>query len=90
MIIKVIFFNGFEMFKTTIFTNNKNQAVRLPKALSFPEGIKRVVITDLGNSRLISPEGELWDSWFDGLGPTDDFMCERDQEEIQKRENFDD
>jgi antitoxin VapB len=27
------------------------------------------------------PAGESWDSWFDGDGPSDDFMLERDQPE---------
>ena len=29
------------MIKETLFTNNKSQAVRIPKALEFPEGTKK-------------------------------------------------
>ncbi len=62
-----------------------SQAVRLPKAVAMPESVKRVDIISLGRGRLIVPEGEGWDSWFDGEGVTSDFMSERAQPKSQIR-----
>ena len=66
------------MEQSTVFKSNQSQAVRLPKAVALPESVKRVDIVKLGNSRLITPAGTAWDSWFDGPGVTDDFMVERE------------
>ena len=74
------------MAQATIFTNNKSQAVRIPKALEFPEGTKKVSIIPVGNARLITPAGTSWDSWFDGNDVTADFMNEREQPADQERE----
>lgn len=76
------------MERVKVFKNNKSQAVRLPKPVSLPDTVKEVDIVRLGRSRLITPAGEAWDSWFDGEGVTDDFMNERDQAGEQKREQF--
>ncbi len=76
------------MAQATIFTNNKSQAVRIPKALEFPEDVKKVSIIPVGNGRLITPVEESWDSWFNGEGVTDDFMAEREQPADQEREVF--
>ncbi|MDQ6992113.1 MAG: type II toxin-antitoxin system VapB family antitoxin [Mariprofundus sp.] len=73
---------------TTIFKSNKTQAVRLPKAVALPESIKRVEIVAIGNTRIITPAGESWDYWFDGLGVSNDFMCDRDQPVDQERESL--
>ncbi|MBP7518995.1 MAG: antitoxin [Leptothrix sp. (in: Bacteria)] len=73
---------------STVFTNNRTQAVRLPADLRFPEGVKRVEVIALGRARLIVPAGEVWDSWFDGEGTTPDFMVERDQSGEQDRESL--
>ncbi|MBJ3052926.1 toxin-antitoxin system antitoxin VapB, partial [Salmonella enterica subsp. enterica serovar Mbandaka] len=53
---------------TTLFFSNRTQAVRLPKSISFPEDVKHVEIIAVGRSRIITPVGESWDSWFDGEG----------------------
>ena len=76
------------MERVKVFKNNKSQAVRLPKAVSLPDSVKEVDIIPLGRSRLITPAGEAWDSWFEGEGVTDDFMNERDQGGDQEREQF--
>lgn len=76
------------MERVKVFKNNKSQAVRLPKAVSLPDTVKEVDIIRLGRSRLITPAGEAWDSWFEGEGVTDDFMNERDQTGSQEREQF--
>lgn len=76
------------MTRTTIFMNNRTQAVRLPKSLALPDDVKQVEITAIGRTRIISPVGYAWDSWFDGPGVSDDFMQEREQPQDQHRESF--
>lgn len=73
---------------TTLFLSNRTQAVRLPKSISFPEGVKHVEVIAVGRSRIITPVGESWDSWFEGEGVSDDFMCSREQPAEQEREGF--
>lgn len=74
--------------KTTIFKSNRSQAVRLPKEVAFSETVKKVEITAIGSSRIITPAGQSWDDWFDGQGVSEDFMEERKQPEDQLRDNF--
>jgi antitoxin VapB len=50
--------------KTKLFKSNQTQAVRLPKDVAFPEGVTEVEIITVGNSRVISPVGHRWDSFF--------------------------
>ncbi|WP_428943747.1 type II toxin-antitoxin system VapB family antitoxin [Pantoea sp. FN060301] len=76
------------MEKTTVFKSNRSQAVRLPKAVAFPEDVKHVDIVAVGRTRIITPAGESWDSWFDGEGVTTDFMESREQPGEQDRETF--
>lgn len=76
------------MAQATVFTNNKNQAVRIPKAMEFPDGVKKVNIIAVGNARLIAPTENAWDTWFEGEGVSADFMSARDQPEEQEREAF--
>ena len=76
------------MAEASIFSNNKNQAIRIPRALEFADGVKKVNIFPVGNARIITPVGESWDSWFEGLHATDDFMIEREQPGEQTRESF--
>ena len=72
--------------QTTVFKSNRSQAVRLPKAVAFPEVIKNVKITAIGNKRVITPVGQSWDEWFDASGVSSDFMEDRQQSEDQTRE----
>ncbi|NOY69899.1 MAG: antitoxin [Deltaproteobacteria bacterium] len=74
--------------QTKIFKNNRSQAVRLPKEIAFPESVKVVEITAIGNKRIITPEGQSWDDWFDAPGVSSDFMTERKQPEDKLRESF--
>ena len=76
------------MENASVFKSNTSQAVRLPKRVALPESVKRVYIISLGRARLIVPEGEGWDSWFDGEGATDDFMIQRNQPDYQERERL--
>ena len=78
------------MVQTKVFKSNQSQAVRLPKAVAFSEEIKDVEIVVVGNSRIISPVNQGWDSWFDSPSASDDFMTEREQPLSQDRESFDD
>jgi antitoxin VapB len=73
--------------KTVVFKSNQTQAVRLPKDVAFPEDVRDVEIVKVGNSRVISPAGQRWDSFF-AAGPhvSDDFLVERDQGEFEDRE----
>jgi antitoxin VapB len=75
------------MTRSTVFTTNRSQAVRLPKAVAFPDGVHLVDIIKIGQSRLICPVGQRWDDLFTG-GPraSDDFMSEREEPALEKRE----
>ncbi len=72
--------------RTKIFKSNRSQAVRLPKAVAFPESIREVEIISVGNKRIIAPADQCWDDWFDAPGVSDDFMEKREQPEDQVRE----
>lgn len=74
--------------KTKIFKSNRSQAVRLPKEVAFPESVRDVEITAIGNKRIIAPAGQSWDDWFDSPGVSSDFMTERKQPEDKFRETF--
>ena len=74
--------------RTKIFKSNKSQAIRLSKAIAYPESIKNVEIIAIGNKRIITPSGATWDDWFDARGVSSDFMTERKQPEDQTRETL--
>lgn len=76
------------MARSTVFKNNKSQAIRLPKAVALPESVKKVDIVKLGRARLITPAGESWDIWFDRKDVSGDFMSEREQPTHQERESI--
>ena len=64
------------MARTTVFKNNRSQAVRLPKAVSFPDDVREVEVVAVGRDRLISPADAVWDGFFDGPSVSEDFMDE--------------
>jgi antitoxin VapB len=72
---------------TSVFTNNRSQAVRLPAELRLPESVKKVDVRARGNERIIAPVGHTWDQFFMN-GPTvsDDFMSERATQHQADRE----
>ena len=74
--------------QTKVFKSNRSQAVRLPKAIAFPESIKDVEITAIGNRRIITPVGQSWDEWFASSGVSPDFMEKREQPEDQIRQSL--
>ena len=74
---------------TSVFTNNRTQAVRIPAELRLPDSVKKVVVRARGSERVITPVGQTWDSFFlNGPLPTDDFMTERSSQEQSARESL--
>jgi len=75
------------MPRSTVFKSNRSQAVRLPKAVAFPEDVRQVEIIRLGQARLITPVGRRWDDFFlSGPDISEDFMNERVQPPAEERE----
>lgn len=75
------------MTTTTIFTNNRTQAVRLPAELRLPDNVKHVDIRARGCERIIAPLDHVWDSFFlDGPTVADDFMENRASQDQPERE----
>ncbi len=75
------------MTTSTVFISNRSQAVRLPKAVAFPEDVHQVDILKIGRSHMIVPQGKRWDDLFQ-IGPrvSEDFMVERIQPAADQRE----
>jgi antitoxin VapB len=72
---------------SSVFTNNRTQAVRLPADLRLPDNVKKVDVRAKGNERIIAPAGQTWDSFFlNGPTVTDDFMPERASQIQAERE----
>ncbi len=77
------------MTTSTVFLSNKSQAVRLPKAVAFPEDVHQVDILKIGRTRVIVPHGRRWDDLFaDGPRASDDFLVDREQPVGEEREPF--
>ena len=78
------------MSSTTVFTNNRSQAVRLPAAARFPDSVKKVQVRVVGADRVITPVDQAWDSFFQpdpqALLATDDFMASRAPQHQATRE----
>jgi antitoxin VapB len=75
------------MTSSTVFTSNRSQAVRLPKAVAFPEGVHQVDILKIGRSRVIVPQGKRWDDLFaNGPRLSDDVMEHREQPSAEHRD----
>ena len=75
------------MAHSTIFKTNRSQAVRLPKAVAFPDNVREVEIIKLGQTRLLVPVGSRWDDFFrNGPSVSEDFMQHREQPVIDRRE----
>lgn len=74
----------------SVFENNRTQAVRLPADTRFPKDVKKVSIRVVGNSRIIEPVHNSWDTFFHPIdeGVTDDFMAERASQMQPDRESF--
>ncbi|WP_164741303.1 type II toxin-antitoxin system VapB family antitoxin [Achromobacter spanius] len=72
--------------KGAVFRSNRTQAIGLPKAVELPDDVKRVDVVALGRTRIITPDGQSWDSWFDNNDVTSDYMTQREQPVVLKRE----
>ncbi len=77
------------MATSTVFNNNRTQAVRLPAEMRFPDSVKKVEVRAVGQERIIAPAESAWDSFFLG-GPaaSEDFMAERSSQFQSDRENL--
>jgi antitoxin VapB len=74
---------------STIFINNRTQAIRLPAEVRLPEGVKRVSVRLIGNELIIAPVENTWDSFFmNGPKISDDFLADRTCQQQHKREAF--
>lgn len=77
------------MVRSTVFKTNRTQAVRLPKQVAFPDGIREVEIITVGGSRIISPVGKRWDDLFsNGPCASADFLSERLQDAAEQRDSL--
>ena len=74
---------------TKIFKSNRSQAVRIPKALAFPDHVKDVIVRRQGSDIIISPKESFWDDFF-ARGPNPDFPERAPQGDYEKRLSFDD
>lgn len=73
------------MVKGAVFRSNCTQAISLPKAVELPDDVKRVDVVAIGRTRIITPDAESWDSWFDNDDVTSDYMTQREQPVDPKR-----
>jgi antitoxin VapB len=73
------------MTRTKLFQTNRSQAVRLPKEVAFPPGVRDVTVLKDGTRRVIVPADAVWDDFFETPG-TD--LGEREQPETQLRDAF--
>jgi antitoxin VapB len=74
---------------TSVFTNNRSQAVRLPADVRLPDSVKKVQVRARGVDRIISPVGHTWDEFFvNGPRASDDFMAERAAQKQAERESL--
>lgn len=70
-----------------IFQNGQSQAVRLPKEFRFDDS--EVFIKKTGNVVQLIPRTDSWNTLFTSLKKfSRDFMSERMQPELDKRESF--
>ena len=77
------------VLKSKIFKSNRSQAVRIPKAVAFPEGVTEVEIVRTGNTLTITPAGKRWSDYFErGPFATDDFLADREDRPPEDREIF--
>ena len=77
------------MTTSTVFTNNRTQAVRLPAEMRFPDSVKKVEVRVSGQERIIAPAESAWDSFFLGATTaTEDFMVKRASQTQPERESI--
>jgi antitoxin VapB len=73
--------------RAAIFRNGRNQAVRLPQDLKFPDKVKEVQVRKQGDTILLSPVKPDWASFFSlDVQVPDDFLPQRNDSPPQERE----
>ncbi|MEA1647620.1 type II toxin-antitoxin system VapB family antitoxin [Nitrospirillum sp. BR 11164] len=70
---------------TTLFLSNRSQALRLPRDVAFPDGVREVTIIRDGPRRIIVPAAAVWDDFFAEPGVD---LPDREQPALQERESF--
>jgi antitoxin VapB len=73
------------MTRTALFLTNRTQALRLPKDVAFPAGVREVTILREGSRRVIVPVDATWDDFFNASGID---IGDREQPPIQDRDSF--
>jgi len=74
---------------TTVFTNNRSQAVRVPAEARLPDEVKNVIVRIRGRERSITPIENTWDNFFlNGPAVSEDFMNERGAQKPVERESL--
>ena len=73
------------MTRTLLFQSNRSQAVRLPKAVAFPDSVRDVRILKEGKRRIIVPANAVWDDFFDGQATE---MPDRSHPDAASRDAF--
>jgi antitoxin VapB len=71
--------------RAAIFRNGRNQAVRLPQDLRFPDKVKAVQVRKQGDSILLSPVKPDWASFFALEVTVPDDVLARDDSPPQQR-----
>jgi antitoxin VapB len=71
--------------RTKVFQSNRSQAVRLPKDVAFPKGVKEVAVLRDGKRRVIVPANAVWDDFFDATGVD---LAPRDEPRAQERDSL--
>ena len=64
------------MRTVSIFRNNRNQAIRLPKDLEFP-GVTELTIERRGDTLILRPVRPSWTSFADEPPADPDFLIDR-------------
>ena len=62
----------------SLFKSNRNQAVRIPKDMEFPESVKKLIVRRVGNGIMLTPKGAEWDMFLSMLPADDDFVAPDD------------
>ncbi|MDR1266678.1 MAG: type II toxin-antitoxin system VapB family antitoxin [Propionibacteriaceae bacterium] len=55
--------------RAAVFRNRANQAIRIPKAMSFPDDVAEVQVTKVGDVLTIKPARPSWESFFEQWVP---------------------
>jgi antitoxin VapB len=75
--------------KSKLFKSNRSQAVRIPKAVAFPDDVQEVEITRVGDRLTITPVGKRWSELFErGPRMPEDFLSDRGDKPPEPRDVF--